>query len=141
MRTHELLLLSLISVASSSPAAMTGNELLEHCKNWKEGTASFSSGLCIGFIRGASQAYREGLIRGQIVGRFGDGPIPPSPESDAFVNRIIDSGGYYCFPKNVTTGQIVDVVVTYLERNPATRHLPVSQLLAPAALHDAFPCR
>jgi hypothetical protein len=48
----------------------------------------------------------------------------------------------YCFqsPKNVTSGQLSDVVLKYLEDNPQLRHYSGNSLVS-AALAQSFPCR
>ena len=44
-----------------------------------------------------------------------------------------------CASAEVTRGQIMDIVKTYLERNPELRHYPAA-MLASAALRQALPC-
>ncbi|HQS14407.1 Rap1a/Tai family immunity protein [Reyranella sp.] len=45
----------------------------------------------------------------------------------------------FCFPKEGTNQQAIRVVVSNLEKNPATLHQDF-RLLAVMALRDAFPC-
>jgi hypothetical protein len=50
-------------------------------------------------------------------------------------------GAYrWCSPSAVLSGQLVDVVAQYLQRNPQDRHLAASSLIADA-LQNAWPCR
>lgn len=45
-----------------------------------------------------------------------------------------------CQPPEVTTGQITDIVIKYLQETPAERHGAAS-ILVVLALTKAFPCR
>ena len=54
-------------------------------------------------------------------------------------NNYHKSERYYCLPKNVTMGQIRDVVAQFLESNPAKRHLPAA-ILVVVSLEEVFPC-
>ena len=53
------------------------------------------------------------------------------------VNAV--NGYEACVPEAVTAGQLQDVVVQYLQLNPADRHLSAVGLVA-HALSKAFPC-
>jgi hypothetical protein len=44
-----------------------------------------------------------------------------------------------CVPKNVTYGQIANIVEKYLNENPKSTHLP-GELLVAMALEDTFSC-
>jgi hypothetical protein len=45
-----------------------------------------------------------------------------------------------CLPTNVTIGQIKDITVSWLQRNPQYRHYVASSLVA-TALYEVFPCK
>jgi hypothetical protein len=45
----------------------------------------------------------------------------------------------FCWPPNVDSGQIADVVVKYLDDNPAERHYSAASLALVATM-KAFPC-
>ncbi|WP_370050739.1 Rap1a/Tai family immunity protein [Sinorhizobium fredii] len=47
--------------------------------------------------------------------------------------------GKICYPSNVTTQQVRDIVCDYLANHPETRHQP-AQYLSGIALAEAFPC-
>ena len=55
------------------------------------------------------------------------------------ISDALNMDGSVCTPANVTVGQVVDVIVNYLQANPKYRHISAS-LLAGAALREAFPC-
>ena len=44
-----------------------------------------------------------------------------------------------CYPKGVTTGQLIKVVVKFLQDNPKDLHI-MDVALIEEALHKAFPC-
>jgi hypothetical protein len=44
-----------------------------------------------------------------------------------------------CFPNEVTTGQLRDVVTKFLDKNPEQLHHPAESLVA-LAFAEAFPC-
>ena len=44
-----------------------------------------------------------------------------------------------CVPEGVSYGQVVDVTILYLEKNPAKRHVNAALLVA-FALREAWPC-
>lgn len=49
--------------------------------------------------------------------------------------------GDICFPsKNITKGQLVDIVLKMLDANPEVRHLRASAIVT-VALQDSFPCK
>ena len=61
-----------------------------------------------------------------------------SPKMEG-ISDALNMDGSVCTPANVTVGQVVDVIVNYLQANPKYRHISAS-LLAGAALREAFPC-
>ena len=100
----------------AAPAAagsnLTGNDLLERC------SASASAnpiqwGVCLGYVMAIADALGQGR------------PL---------------NGVRACPPPDATSGQMMDVVRQWLERNPARRHLGGAPLVA-AALQQAFPCK
>lgn len=88
----------------------TGNELLATCSS--EDRIRMSA--CIGYLQG-----------------FSHGVIVESYEAHARKP--------FCMPEQVTLGQVRDVVIQGLQRNPATRHIESSVLLM-LLLQQAFPC-
>jgi hypothetical protein len=77
----------------------------------KTEAASWQNGLCLGMIRGISD-----------------------------LERLLPPAARFCPPSAVTRGQMVRVVVAFLERNPAFLHERFSSLVV-LAFRDAWPCR
>ena len=59
--------------------------------------------------------------------------------ADVLNNNTV-SGHRACLPENVTKGQVIDIVVPWLEAHPQHRHFTANSLVA-LALSEAFPCR
>lgn len=98
------------------PYFYTGSELLEYCRVANEPDFSdvVQAGKCHGWIRGASDMH----------------------------NILFALNGFepqFCFPEGVTAGQMIAVVVKYLEENPAQLRRPAGPLTL-NALVEAFPC-
>jgi hypothetical protein len=111
MKVFKLLIL-LTAFWTSSSFAMTGNELAEYCSK-KE--ASFSSGICSGFIRGAIDGFATALA-------------------------FIGNDQRYCLPSNTTNDQTRKVVEKYLNDNPQDLHMS-ADILTIVAMIRAFPCK
>jgi len=75
--------------------------------------SNFMAGLCLGYIRGISTA------------------------TDAF---LATDNQFICYPDNVSMGQLRDVVVSYIKRNPSLRH-ETATLLYMKATTEAWPCK
>lgn len=88
-----------------------------------------------GFINGndlyrecsSDSAFKEGICLGYIAAI-----------SDAMEDVYI-SGFRACYPTGVTTGQVTDIVRSFLKNNPAERHYRADGVVA-QALSEAFPC-
>lgn len=121
IRWIRCLLIPLLLATSSSAVAMTGNELLQACKQVMQNTdVEFASaGRCIGYLEGG----RDGLSFAMYILR----QLKPGESSK------------YCVPNEVTNGQMARVVVKYLESNPARLHEQSLNLLL-FAMIEAFPC-
>ena len=109
-------LAAVLPLLAAAPAGagtnLTGNDLLERC------SASASAnpiqwGVCLGYVMAVADLLGQGR------------PI---------------AGARACIATDVTSGQLMDVVRQWLERNPARRHIAGAALVA-AALQQAFPCR
>ena len=59
---------------------------------------------------------------------------------DEFLYRYPTTTPFYCPPRGVTRGQMVDVAVKFMRDNPARLHEPFVSLLIDS-LRAAFPCR
>jgi hypothetical protein len=61
--------------------------------------------------------------------------------ADVMNGRLDPNTDYkFCIPRNASKGQLIDVVVSYLEKSPADRHLAAWSLVQ-AAFYEAFPCK
>lgn len=89
----------------------TGNDLLGACQSPR---ASGPSWMCLGFVLGAKDAMRLNAITSRDALRF-------------------------CMPAGVTNGQILAIVIKYVESVPEYRHQNASSLILVALLR-AFPC-
>lgn len=96
--------------------AGTGNELLARCKE----QSAYSQGHCIGFISGFITGFRNGVKQQSLSEK-----------------TIPDDGLNLYIPDTATVGQLVDIVVKYLENHPETRH-ESSGLLIYCAAREAF---
>lgn len=123
---HTLSAFALCSAVSMAAYANEedGNFLLRECKETliathQECSAAVSAMHCLGFIDGLvdmDNIYKATVLKGS-------------------------SRGLICLPKDkhLTTGQLAQVVVEYLEHNPGQLHEP-APALATLALSKAFPC-
>jgi hypothetical protein len=127
LMTDRLFKIALVMVLctfwSSSPAKETGNDILEACteamKSGNEPQDHWKSGFCWGYINGltAMEDFAQFLIK-----------------QDKFASFP------FCFQREMTYGQMVRVVVSYLEEHPETLHRPAAFLVL-EAFTEAFPCR
>ena len=58
----------------------------------------------------------------------------------AGASDVLNSQGIICTPTEVSVQQTVDVIVSFLQVNPAQRHMAAPVLIG-AALGNAFPCK
>ena len=105
-------LLAMSAAPATAGSNLTGNDLLERC------SASASDnpiqwGVCLGYVMAVADLLGQGR------------PI---------------NGARACVATDVTSGQLMDVVRQWLERNPARRHINGAALVA-VALQQAFPCK
>ena len=119
MKKAVLLLVALLA-GPASAQLITGNDLLDECRRQD----SYSRGRCLGLIIGVEYGF--------------------SPVNDVYgvidPSNILSSTFGNCKPDRVTHGQLRDIVVRYLERNPAKRHESF-HLLVFAAWQEAYPCQ
>jgi hypothetical protein len=117
-------LLGLVTAFPVSAQTLTGNELLARCKGQlSDRRLANNENWCEGFLLGFSNGYIVGLIDG----------APDAFQKDGNADRSL------CIPENVTIGQARDVIVRFLEQNPAMRH-GTAAYLSFTALSQAFPC-
>ena len=98
-----------MTARAQSDTELSANELYEQCVG---GKGDYGLWFCIGYMEG----IRAGLQVGQ--------------ETNLAKNT--------CIPKDVTTGQLQDVVKRYLRNLPGRDRSAV--LLVPFILYDAWPC-
>ncbi len=91
----------------------SGNDFRDDCGAALHGQSGARAGICLGFIEG----YRQLAPM-----------LPPSANLKLL-----------CLPAEVSNGQIVKVVVKYLDQHPEKLHLPAAQLIYNAT-NEAFPC-
>jgi len=58
----------------------------------------------------------------------------------AYLGPKLEDSLRFCFPKGVTQGQMVDVVVPYIEARPSRLHEDF-RWLAVEAMREAWPCK
>lgn len=105
---------------------ISGNELFTFCSK----DDPYSRGKCISYIDGALDGSMNML----------DYFYDHISEADTVIRTLIkNSKAFFCFPKNVTKGQAMDVIKQYLEKHPEERHQNASDLLL-IALKEAWPC-
>lgn len=97
-----------------------GNDLLVLCARGSEMRQQSCPAYIMGWIRGFHNGF-------EIASSFAEASKVKLPS-------------LVCMPETVKSAQMVDVVVAYLERNPAKRHQDAGLLILDAML-EAFPCR
>ncbi len=113
------ILAGVVVVTAASPVAAgagvgrfwNGNDMLEHCRHL---TGGEPSSICAGYLMGVAD------LQEQYVRQFDWAPA-------------------FCLRAGVTTRQLRDVVVAYLEAHPANRDALASGLVT-IALYQKFPC-
>jgi hypothetical protein len=114
---------------------ITGNKLFDYCKESRhvEDLPPPPPQMIIG---GAPPLPKEIITN-----------TPPSGICFGYLDGIADAmangdsvwGYRVCVPAGVTTAQLRDVAVQFLQSHPATRHVLAGQLMA-MAFSEAFPC-
>lgn len=109
--------IALLFLAAMTPEASaenrgdlgTGNGFYANCRD--DSNTGFQSGACYGYLLGLYEAS----------------------------NFYLRLNPIYCVPSGTTNGQMYDLFINYLQRNPAMRHLPTHWLYS-MTLVEAFPC-
>ncbi len=105
------MILTTLMAATFYGRFVTGNDVLENCRNLNDG---YPSPYCAAYISGAVDTY-------SVVAMASDRPLA------------------FCLAEKVNTRQLRDIVVTYLEGNPEIRHFS-GAVLVHSALVEGFPC-
>jgi hypothetical protein len=109
-------LISLFLIILSSESfgdPISGNQLYDELKEWKNSEKTQTPSL---YKMGRSLGYIQGLT-----------------EMDSLEGKSM------CVPSGVTNGQIMDVILNFLEKYPENRHKSAA-ILSSFAIWEAFPC-
>jgi hypothetical protein len=119
-----LALLGVLAVFPATAQGLTGNELLEKLKAKDIGGVRFVTGVVDAV--GTTQKFF----------RVNPAGLPEQLARDT-TSGLAQLWG--CYPAKSTYGQVIDVVILYLEKRPAIRHLDATMIMA-FAMKDAWPC-
>lgn len=119
-------LLTALPVGASTHV-MSGNNILAIC-TLDDPTLA---GACAGWVTGAS----EGFIAGAALPFYATGTISTAAQANTASSQTLG----FCLPTEVANGQLLDVLVLYLQGHPESRHMPARGLYLIAA-QEAFPC-
>ncbi|WP_458790894.1 Rap1a/Tai family immunity protein [Yoonia sp. MH D7] len=123
-----VILLAGFSVAQPAKAqTISGNDLHEACTSDDQAMAAFCVGYLIGQIEGQ-------FLGGLLFSQSAEDDI----DTESF-NSLANIAFQHCIPPDVLNSQLRDVVVRYLQDNPATRH-ETARFLVLEAYRDAFTC-
>jgi hypothetical protein len=109
-------------ISASLALALTQVGLAEGKEDSSSADASVKGELSSSYIEGHMQGECVAIIRGLVDAAYLQ---PPSP---------------FCVPDDATNGQMVRVVVNYIDRHPEKMHMPFTHLAAEALL-KAWPCK
>ena len=128
MKWNLLLIITLVTFSNTTLAFKSGNDLLRGCSavlhTLDTGMASdqkFGQGYCLGLVNGIRLA------------------------NDLYAPVFLDQGlpneeRLFCMPVDTELGQVVRVIVNYMNAHPEKLHLEPIELVYPA-LNRAFPCK
>jgi hypothetical protein len=150
MRIPALALATLVILFNSTPVTAqlgpleSGNRLLPACRNavryFDEGGSSELStfgvteaSICIAYVTGFFHGSEQATASAALV-------VYGTEHAQLRMPQYFRRLAAYCLPEQVSSSQIVRVVVDYLERRPEDLHND-TELLVVRALADAFPCR
>jgi len=98
-------------------AQTSAQELQGHCSHK---SADYSAGFCRGFIDAVLDMNNLALITARLNG--------------------VKSGSPICIPEGVKMGQVLKVVMKYIDDHPEQLHLPARNLVLDSVA-NAFPCK
>jgi len=124
-------LLVVLSIAAVPAVAEVdnGKTLYAACSSLKN-EPTVQSGYCVGYFTGVWEGMKLGIAL-PIMIEGGQS----AAELEGMSNQLLR----VCMPPEVERGQMIDVVIKYLDNNPAERHGP-ARMLTWLALLEAFPC-
>jgi Rap1a immunity proteins len=118
----QIIIASYLCLATSSVAyGLTGNQLLEFCK---DGQKPELLGLCTGYFYG----LKEGLVAQKAWQK----------KSGIYDNLLQNEP--YCIPDNITLEQQRYIFLNFLNNHPEHRHI-IGSILFIFAMREVFPCK
>jgi len=112
-----------LSLHLAEAQTTTGEDVQSKCKQVIQGTPSFSSGFCAGFVGGVMEA--------QTMWEVWEGKgtaLRKNPDLS------------FCLPERVTNDQIIKIFVKHLDDHPEELHKPAALILV-QSLRGTFPCK
>lgn len=100
-----------VSLAQTFAAYLTGNDLLAYCNSGVPTHLYY----CAGYVTAAVD-HDRGLM------------------------SVLKAKPNFCIPATVTSKQLADIALAYLQANPATLHYAATGAVV-TAIGEAFPCR
>lgn len=121
--SSSLLLVGALFASLASGQALTGNDLQVACRetHYTLGTP------CLAYIRGV------------IEGATAQFAVHLEGANNLFDMAAVEMNRPYCVPADVSWDQTVDIVASYLNKNPETRHHGAPVIIW-RAINQAFPC-
>jgi hypothetical protein len=107
-------------------------------------------GMCLGYLAGLHQGWREGHEHGVVAAHLPDGipgdlsaPLKTMPLDELRAANLQMKSGVPCLPDHTSLGEVKDVVIKYIREqnktNPLVTLMPTARVV-PRALQAAFPC-
>jgi hypothetical protein len=120
-----------VTTASAAEDLQSANAFLPYCKSAIDSSLvfnGFAEGMCMGIV----------VALAHVAGASDVGMSALNEEGK--LRMLKERWRSLCIPNGVTQGQLVRVVVRYLEARPQRLHEPFAEF-ALEALFDAWPCR
>ena len=126
-----------VTAAQAAPEEFSANSILPGCKDAinEKSTHQLEQGLCMGIIRWVTQMGDAALLVLRADSRDNLDANKRLGLRSAWGTLCIDGP-----PHEATLGQVVRVVVAYIDARPARMHAEFGAL-ALEALRDAWPCK
>ena len=119
---------------------------------WEKGLAQTSAdqSLCLGYLAGLIEGWREGHAHGVVAAHFSAGvprDVPTALESLSIKEREAVGAAIIndvpCLPEQITVGELEEAILKHirgqLDQNSFLRIAPTCAMV-PRALREAFPC-
>ena len=135
-----------LTVTAAGAAEDTGsaNYILQGCRDFVNLRHGFNQGFCAGVVRGVANMgvlLSVGDLAEKKMRNLQPDALPPLPVPGSFAMELATLHHNLCLniPSKVTNAQLVKVVLTYIEAQPARLHENFV-MLALEALRTAWPC-